>query len=61
MHGRINLTIYMIRTVVHLKLNLVIVIHENYEIEHKTSFQNYSSFNASLKLNYGCFKKEGKV
>lgn len=51
----------MIRTVVLLKLNLVIIIHENYEIEHKTSFKNYSSFNASLKLNYGCFKREGKI
>ena len=51
----------MIRTVVLLKLNLVIIIHENYEIEHKTNFKNYSSFNASLKLNYGCFKREGKI
>ena len=24
------------------------------------SFKNYSSLNASLKLNYGCFKREGK-
>ena len=51
----------MIRTVVLLKLNLLIIIHENYEIEPKTSFKNYSSFNASLKLNYGCFKREGKI
>ena len=48
MHWKMNIIIYMIwsllsrqyeakvfhSTVVHLKLNLVIVIHENYEIEH---------------------------
>ena len=74
MHWKMNIIIYMIwsklarqyetkvfhSTVVHLKLNLVVVIYENYVIEPIASFKNYSSFNTGLKLNYGRFKREGK-